>query len=282
MVASQQGDEMRRSWYVAFLIVPVLAVTLFLVLPLIVSILPTFTRPSFGLGNYIKFFSDSFNRRILYRSLRLSLITTAACAVLGLPTSYYLSLLDKSRRQMFHSVILFPLLTNAVVRGFAWIAILGKNGLANALMMKLHLIQAPLQLLYTEGAIVVGSVYLFLPVMISTLVPVMEKIGGETVEAAYTLGAPPALTFFKVVIPMSFSGLLVASVLVFAGTISAYTTPTLLGGSKNMMLATLLYQQSDTLANWDAASLLSLVMVLCSLGVMKAFDALAARLDKRG
>ena len=104
----------------------------------------------------------------------------------------------------------------------------------------------------------------------------MERIGSETVEAAETLGAPPMATFFKVVVPMSFSGVLIAAVMVFAGTISAYTTPTLLGGSKNMMLATLLYQQSDTLANWDAASLLSCVMILCSLGVMKLFDVVAA------
>ena len=278
----QLGGNMRRSWYVAFLLVPVLAVMLFLVLPMVVSILPTFTRPTFGLGNYLRFFADEFNRRILYRSLRLSLITTLGCVILGLPTSYYLSMLDERRRQILHSVILFPLLTNAVVRGFAWIAILGRNGLLNSLLSRLHLVQAPVQMLYTEGAIVIGSIYLFLPVMVSTLVPGMERIGSETVEAAETLGAPPMATFFKVVVPMSFSGVLIAAVMVFAGTISAYTTPTLLGGSKNMMLATLLYQQSDTLANWDAASLLSCVMILCSLGVMKLFDVVAARLDKRG
>lgn len=273
---------MRRSWYITFLVVPVLAVFLFLVLPLVVSILPTFTRPRFGLGNYIAFFRDPFNLRILFRSLRLSALVTVICIVLGLPASYYLSLVREERRQILHSLILFPLLTNAVVRGFAWIAILGKTGLLNQLLLALHLVREPAKLLYTEGAIVAGSVYLFLPVMISTLVPVMEKIGGETIEAAETLGAPPVVTFFKVVVPMSFSGTLVASVMVFAGAISAYTTPTLLGGSRNMMLSTLLYQQSDTLANWDAASLIAFVMILCSVGVMRLFDALAAKLDKRG
>lgn len=272
---------MRRSWYVTFLFLPGFAIILFLVIPLCLSILPTFTRPTFGLGNYIRFFSDEFNRRILYRSLRLSLITTAGCAVLGIPTSYYLSMQSERKRQILHSIILFPLLTNAVVRGFAWIAILGKNGLLNQWLVRFHLVEKPVQMLYTEGAIVVGSIYLFLPVMVSTLVPVMERIGEETIEAAETLGATPMVTFFKVVVPMSFSGTLVASVMVFAGTISAYTTPTLLGGSKNLMLATLLYQQSDTLANWDAANLLSLVMIVCSVGVMKLFDFVAKRVDRR-
>jgi putative spermidine/putrescine transport system permease protein len=137
-------------------------------------------------------------------------------------------------------------------------------------------------MLYTDFAIVVGSVYLFLPVMISTLASVMENIGEDVIEASYSLGAPPAVTFFKVIVPLSFSGVLVAGVMVFAGTISAYTTPTLLGGNQNMMLATLLYQQSNTLSNWTNSAVIAFIMILVSLGVMKVFNIIAARLDKRG
>lgn len=273
---------MRRPWFFCFLIVPFLLVTILLILPLVVSILPTFTTPSFGLSNYIAFFKDSFNRTIFFRSLRLSLITTLLCILLGLPTAYWLSLQGEKRRRILNSIILFPLLTNAVVRGFAWISILGKNGLLNQFLTGLHLSSAPVQMLYTEGAIVIGSVYLFLPTMINTLSSVMESIGSETIEAAHTLGARPSTVFLRIITPLSFSGLLVAAVMVFAGTISAYTTPTLLGGNQNMMLATLLYQQSNTLANWDAASLIAFVMILCSLGVMKVFNMLADRIDRRG
>jgi putative spermidine/putrescine transport system permease protein len=102
------------------------------------------------------------------------------------------------------------------------------------------------------------------------------------IEASYSLGAPPAVTFFKVIVPLSFSGVLVAGVMVFAGTISAYTTPTLLGGNQNMMLATLLYQQSNTLSNWTNSAVIAFIMILVSLGVMKVFNIIAARLDKRG
>lgn len=273
--------RMRKTTYLLFLAIPVLLVSLLLLLPLVVSILPTFTRPKFGLGQYVAFFKDSFNRTIFFRSLRISLITTGICVVVGLPTSYWLSLQKEHAKRLLSSLILFPLLTNAVVRGFAWISILGKNGLLNQALLSLHLVEKPMQMLYTEGAIIVGSVYLFLPTMISTLSAVMENIGSETVEAALTLGARPSKVFFRIIVPLSFSGVLVAGVLVFAGTISAYTTPTLLGGNQKMMLSTLLYQQSNTLANWDAASLLAFVMILCSLGVMKLFNVLAKNIDKR-
>ncbi|MDD3904088.1 MAG: ABC transporter permease [Sphaerochaeta sp.] len=253
-----------------------------LLLPLVFTILPSFFIPSFSLTYYTDFFQDSFSRGIFFRSLRLSLITTLICIFIGLPTSYYISLRPQRRRQIIVSLIMFPLLTDAVVRGFAWISILGKNGMINQFLMNLGIIEDPLKLLYTDFAIVVGSVYLFLPVMISTLTSVMEGIGDDVVEAAYSLGASPRVTFFKVIVPLSFSGLLVAGVLVFSGTISAYTTPTLLGGNQNMMLASLLYQQSNTLSNWTTSAVIAFIMILVSLGVMKLLNYLASRIDKRG
>ncbi len=252
-----------------------------LIVPLIATILPSFFTPSFSISAYTEFFRDPFFMTIFYRSIRLSVITTLICMVIGLPTSYFISLRGEKTRRILLSLIMFPLLTNAVVRGFAWISILGRNGLINQLLLTLGLTEAPIRLLYTDFAIVIGSVYLFLPVMISTLTSVMEGIGSEVIEAAYTLGSSPTRTFFKVIIPLSFSGLLVASVMVFSGTISAYTTPTLLGGNQNMMLASLLYQQSNTLSNWSTSAVIAFIMILISLGVMKIFNTLAVRIDKR-
>ncbi|MDT4761597.1 ABC transporter permease [Sphaerochaeta sp. PS] len=259
----------------------VLAVA-FLIIPLVFTIIPSFFVPSFSLHFYTDFFADSFTRGIFFRSIRLSAITTLICIAVGLPTSYYISLMKEKKRKIIVSLIMFPLLTNAVVRGFAWISILGKNGIINQLFLNLHIIDSPLKMLYTDFAIVVGSVYLFLPVMISTLTSVMEGIGDDVVEAAYSLGSSPMHTFFKVIIPLSFSGLLVASVMVFSGTISAYTTPTLLGGNQNMMLASLLYQQSNTLSNWTNSAVIAFIMIVVSLGVMKLFNLMASRIDKRG
>ena len=252
-----------------------------LLIPQIVTILPSFFTPSFSISSYTDFFRDPFFRTIFYRSIRLSVITTLICMAIGLPTSYYISLRREKTRRLLLSLIMFPLLTNAVVRGFAWISILGRNGLINQLFLNLGIIDDPMKLLYTDFAIVIGSVYLFLPVMISTLTSVMEGIGDDVIEAAYSLGCSPTRTFFTIIIPLSFSGLLVASVLVFSGTISAYTTPTLLGGNQNMMLASLLYQQSNTLSNWSTSAVIAFIMILISLGVMKLFNIIAAKVDKR-
>jgi len=273
---------MTKGRYLVSLAPFLLLAAVCLLIPLVFTLLPSFLTPGFSINYYTTFFTDPFTLGILFRSLRLSLITTLICIVVGLPTSYYISLMKEKRRRVILSLILFPLLTNAVVRGFAWISILGKNGLINQFLQNLGLIEAPLKLLYTDFAIVIGSVYLFLPVMLSTLTSVMEGIGDDVIEAAYSLGAPPAATFFKVIVPLSFSGVLVAGVMVFAGTISAYTTPTLLGGNQNMMLATLLFQQSNTLSNWTTSAVIAFIMILISLGVMKIFNVIASKVDKRG
>ena len=273
---------MKTSIRISFLIVPLIIVAVFLFFPLLLTVLPTFRNGnSISFSKYTAFFSDDLNRNVFFRSIRLSVITTIICMAAGIPAAYYLSRLAGTRKHILNSLILFPLLTNAVVRGFAWISILGKNGLLNQMLLHLGLIKAPVQMLYTESAIVIGSVYLFLPVMISSLTPVMEKIGSDIEEAAYTLGAGTITVFSKIIVPLALPGIITGSVLVFAGTISAYTTPTLLGGNKKMMLATLLYQQSSTLADWDSAAVISCIMIAASLGIMKIFNSAAASLDKR-
>jgi putative spermidine/putrescine transport system permease protein len=273
---------LKTSIRISFLIIPLVIVTVFLFFPLLITVLPTFRQGnSFTLSNYSTFFKDDLNRNVFFRSIRLSVITTAVCMAAGIPAAYYLSRLEGSKKHILNSLILFPLLTNAVVRGFAWISILGKNGLLNQMLLRIGLIKAPVQMLYTESAIVIGSVYLFLPVMISSLTPVMEKINADIEEAAYTLGANTAIVFSRIIIPLALPGIITGSVLVFAGTISAYTTPTLLGGNKKMMLATLLYQQSSTLADWNSAAVISFIMIAASLGIMKIFNTTAASLDKR-
>ncbi|MCR5289556.1 MAG: ABC transporter permease [Treponema sp.] len=263
------------------LLLPLSIVILFLFIPLLQNIIPTFFPEGFSCSQYQNFFADSFNRTIFFRSIKLSVLTTCICMILGIPTSYYMSRLTGNKKRILNSLILFPLLTNAVVRGFAWISILGKNGLLNDLLVKSHIISQPVQMLYTEGAIVVGSVYLFLPVMISSLTSVMEQIGVDLEEAAHTLGANVLQVFIKIIIPLAIPGVITGSVLVFAGTISAYTTPTLLGGNKNMMLATLLYQQSSVLSDWNSAAVISFIMIIVSLGIMKIFTTISSKLDRR-
>ena len=255
----------------------------FLVLPLLSSLIPTvFPESSFSLQLYIDFFKDSYFMAVLGRTLSISLIVTIFCAVLGLPAAYVISGVSKKWRGLLIALTLFPLLTNSVIRSFAWITILGKNGVINNLLMMFGVINEPMSLLYTDFSIIIGSVYLFLPTMIMTLVGVLENIDDDLLEAAATLGLSPLKGFFKIILPLSLPGMIVGSILVFTGTLTAYTTPQLLGGNKKMMLATLLYQRATTLGDWTSASVIALVMIVITFAVMKALNLLAKSMDKRG
>lgn len=178
--------------------------------------------------------------------------------------------------------VLFPLLTNSVVRSFAWINILGTNGIVNQFLLNTGFISQPVKLLYTEFAIVIGSIYLFLPLMITTLVGILENIDTEMIEAAETLGANPIVAFIKVIWPLSIPGVIVGSILVFTGTFTAYTTPQLLGGNQNMMMSTFLYQQAMSLGNWQSAGVIALIMIVTTILVMNVFNAIANMVDRRG
>ena len=255
----------------------------FLVLPLLSSLIPTvFPESSFSLQLYIDFFKNSYFMAVLGRTLSISLIVTIFCAVLGLPAAYVISGVSKKWRGILIALTLFPLLTNSVIRSFAWITILGKNGVINNLLMMFGVINEPMSLLYTDFSIIIGSVYLFLPTMIMTLVGVLENIDDDLLEAAATLGLSPLKGFFKIILPLSLPGMIVGSILVFTGTLTAYTTPQLLGGNKKMMLATLLYQRATTLGDWTSASVIALVMIVITFAVMKALNLLAKSMDKRG
>lgn len=255
----------------------------FLVLPLLSSLIPTvFPESSFSLQLYIDFFKDSYFMAVLGRTFSISLIVTIFCAVLGLPAAYVISGVSKKWRGILIALTLFPLLTNSVIRSFAWITILGKNGVINNLLMMFGVIHEPMSLLYTDFSIIIGSVYLFLPTMIMTLVGVLENIDDDLLEAAATLGLSPLKGFFKIILPLSLPGMIVGSILVFTGTLTAYTTPQLLGGNKKMMLATLLYQRATTLGDWTSASVIALVMIVITFAVMKALNLLAKSMDKRG
>lgn len=274
---------MRKNVRYTLLFPGIVLLCFFLVFPLLSSLIPTvFPESSFSLQLYIDFFKDSYFMAVLGRTLSISLIVTIFCAVLGLPAAYVISGVSKKWRGILIALTLFPLLTNSVIRSFAWITILGKNGVINNLLMMFGVINEPMSLLYTDFSIIIGSVYLFLPTMIMTLVGVLENIDDDLLEAAATLGLSPLKGFFKIILPLSLPGMIVGSILVFTGTLTAYTTPQLLGGNKKMMLATLLYQRATTLGDWTSASVVALVMIVITFAVMKALNLLAKSMDKRG
>lgn len=274
---------MKKKWHYILLIPGLSILILFLFIPLMHTIGATFIgEGGFNFDQYISFFKDEYYIQIFKRTLKISLITSIVSVVLGMPVSYYISRSNKNIRGIMIACTVFPLLTNSVVRSFAWMNILGKNGVVNTMLMNMNIISKPLNILYTEFAIIIGTVYLFLPLMIVSLVGVMENIEDDLLEAAESLGASRLIAFFKIVFPLSVPGLIVGSVLVFTGSLTAYTTPQLLGGNTNMVLSTLVYQKAMTLGDWTGASVVATIMIITTLTVIFTINKLSSKLDERG
>ncbi|WZL73701.1 ABC transporter permease [Clostridiaceae bacterium 35-E11] len=274
---------MKKKWLYMLLVPGLSMIILFLVIPLIYTIGSTFIGgEGLTFEKYVSFFTDAYYLQIFNRTLKIALITSIISMILGMPVAYYISRSNKNIRGIMIACTVFPLLTNSVVRSFAWMTILGKNGIINELLMNLHVISQPIKLLYTEFAIIIGTVYLFLPLMVVSLVGVMENIGDDLLEAAESLGANKLTAFFKIVFPLSVPGLIVGSVLVFTGALTAYTTPQLLGGNTNTVLATLIYQKAMTLGDWTGASVVATIMIVTTLTVIFVINKLASKLNERG
>ena len=273
---------MKKSIPYYFLFPGIVLLLFFLMIPLCSILWPTVFPDGFSLSAYSAFLQDEYYLEILVRTIRISIISTIVCIILGIPTAYFISRCSAKLKGVFIAISIFPMLTNSVVRSFAWINILGKNGVINNMLLGMGIIDEPIRMLYTEFSVIIGTIYLFLPIMIMTLVGVMDHIDNDMMEAAESLGANKLKAFIKIVLPMSVPGILTGAVLVFTGALTAYTTPQLLGGNKSLVLATLIYQRAMTLNDWSGAGVIACIMIVITLVVMKMLNMLAARLDKRG
>jgi putative spermidine/putrescine transport system permease protein len=249
--------------------------------PLVSVLAPSFASESSFFGRYTAFFADSYYRLIFARTIRIAIAATLICVLLGVPVSYFISRRSAGLKAFLMAVSIFPLLINSVIRSFAWINILGRNGVINTLLLNLGIIQEPLTLLYTEFSVLIGTIYLFLPLMLITLVGSMDNIEDDISEAAESLGSSRIAAFFEVVLPLSLPGILVGAVLVFTGSITAYTTPNLLGGNRNILLATFIYQQAMSLSDWTGAAVIAVIMIVITFAMVRIMQSLAHKLDRR-
>ncbi len=257
------------------------SVLLFAFLPLIQIAIPTFKSPKGFLYLYTTFLKNTYNLQVIGRTFLIAIITMIVVLLLGIPISLWIARQNSKLRSVLTVLILFPMLTNAVVRNFAWIIILGHNGIINKALIDLHLISQPINILYTDTAIIIGSVYLFLPIMIISLVGSISELNIEVEEAACILGANPWINLIKITIPQLVSGILTGCILVFAGAMTAYTTPQILGGNKNLVMSTLIYQQAMTLGNWQTASVIAIILIVISALSMLSLKKASHMLDRR-
>ena len=229
------------------------------------------------LARYRDVLVDEQFRAVYFRTLKVALIVTPIAVLLAYPSAYYVSRVSGRRRSVLMSLVILPLMTSPVARTYAWIVILGRNGIVNTTMQVLRIVPEPMRFMYTEGAIILGLLQLFLPIMVLTLVSAMENVPDDVEEAALSLGSNRLGSFVRVIVPLSFDGLILGVTLVFTGCITAYVTPAILGGSRVLTLSTLMRQEALVLMNWETATVIAVVMVLTTLVLHNGLRALRPR-----
>ncbi|SIT57028.1 Polyamine transporter subunit membrane component of ABC superfamily [Mesorhizobium prunaredense] len=198
---------------------------------------------------------------IFWRSAKLSFLTTILTLLFGFPTAYFIATRPARQRDIWLFLITIPFWTNLLIRTFAIQEVIRNEGLVNTVLIKLGIISQPIQMMFTDFALMVGMTYVYLPLMVLPLYASMEKIDFRLVEAGYDLYANRFQVLRRVIIPLVKPGIIAGSILVFIPALGAYVTPRVLGGSKNMMLGSLIELQFGQGRNWPLGSALSLSLM---------------------
>ena len=244
-----------------------------LVLPMLLIVIYSFGEPgnsivSFSLtfDHYVKFFTDPDFLIILWRSLVIALKTTIICLLIGYPVAYFISRCDEKWQNILVLSITLPTWINALVRTYAWIGLLSEGGLVQKILNFFGMGGG--ELLYTEGAVLLGMVYNFVPFMILQINTSLCKMDHSLSEASADLGATPTQTFTKVIFPLSLPGVINGITLVFLPAVSSFFIPKLLGGGQYFLIGNLIENQFITVGEWNFGSAISVIMAIIMMLLM--------------
>ncbi|MCG9129904.1 ABC transporter permease [Candidatus Poribacteria bacterium] len=260
---------MRSKSRIIFLLSPVICwLLLFFLLPLTYVIIYSFLkRDPYGgiqwtltLENYLRSF-DGLYLQVLWRSITTGFVCTIFCLTIGYPFAYYLAVFKPKYRNILLLLVVIPFWINFLIRTFAWILILRKEGILNSFLTVLIPGIQPLELLNTPIAVQIGLVYTYLPFMILPLYASLEQIDFSLIDAAKDLGASPRKAFIHITFPLSLPGILAGSMLVFIPTVGAFLTPDLLGGGKVSYIGNIIERQFKSALDYPFGSALSIVLM---------------------
>src|SRR6266700_4527923 len=228
----------------------------------------------FTLAAYRQLFASSVYLDVLLITLKISFFTTLLSVIAGYPVAYLISMLGRERKTVLLTWVLLSFWTSFLVRAFAWIVLLGRNGVVNKLLIALGILDAPASLLYNFGAVLVGMVHALLPLAVLTMLSVMENIDRTLPRAAATLGARPGTAFWKIYFPLSLPGVAAAAIMVFVTATGFFIVPALLGGRRETMITQLIIDQVQQTMNWGFAGAISVLLLVVVLIVFAAYDRL--------
>ena len=257
---------------------------LFIVIPLILIVFFSFTkqvdgRYMFTLDNFDKFFNVMYFK-VVRRSLVLAFISTVLCLIVGYPTAYIISKAKPSRRATLLLLCILPMWMNFLLRTYAWSAILGKNGFINTLLGMVGL--GPINILYTDAAVLLGMVYNFLPFMILPIHTILSKMDQDLINAAKDLGANNFQVFTKVIFPLSLPGVISGITMVFMPAVSTFVISKLLGGGQFYLIGNLIEQEFMSVGDWHFGSAISIFMMIIILISMAIMNKYSSGKDKEG
>lgn len=241
----------------------------------------TFISLPVNLDAYRQLFNPLYLEVFLH-SLYMAAMTTLICLLIGYPFAWALSRVEKRRQMLLIFLLIVPFWTNSLVRTYALKLILATNGLLNSALMSLGLIDEPAQLLYTEGAVVVGLVYLLLPFMILPLYSVFEDLRQDVLLASHDLGAGRVATFKNVIVPLTLPGVLAGVMLVLLPAMGLFFVPDILGGSRNLLVGNVIKNQFLDARNWPFGAAASIVLTLTMALLMFAHRLSKRRIGEEG
>lgn len=264
-------------WLAAFFFIPFLVVFKISLSEAMIAIPPysplfewdpdsAFATLKVTFGNYLFLFESRFYLDAYLSSLRIAAISTFFTLIVGFPIAYLIARSGPTMRTVLLSLVILPFWTSFLLRVYAWMALLKKNGLVNEVLMSIGLIDQPLQMLQTDFAVYLGIVYTYLPFMILPLYTTLEKMDLSLIEAAQDLGAKPWRAFCLVTLPLAKPGIIAGCMLVFIPAVGEYVIPALLGGSDTLMIGRVLWDEFFLNRDWPLASAVAIVMLIVLVG----------------
>lgn len=293
--AAQETTRRRGEWYVtAALLAPPLALLMALFLmPAGLMVGYSFWRlndlfqieAAWSLEQYARIFGEPFYLRVLLRSAWLALLTTMICLLIAFPLAYYLVRMTTRRvRVLLLLALIVPGWVSVLIRTYAWNMVIGESGLLNYMLLVLGIVDEPVRILFTETAVVIGLIYIYLPYMLVPVYASMERLDPTLLEAAENLGAGPAARFWRVILPLTLPGIAAGSLITFIPALGEYLVPNLLGGLRGQMYANLITQAFSDF-NWPLGAALGVVLgvsvlaLLLALGRMTSLERMLASRD---
>jgi len=269
-MTAAMGARALRQWLP---LAPALAfLAVFFVYPLARMLALSMEAPEGPFSYYASILASPVYMTVLGLTFKTALGVTVLCVVLGVPTAYLLASLQGTWRNVLLVAVVLPFLTSILIRTYAWMAILGRNGVVNQLLLRAGLTEAPLRLMHNELGVYVGMVHVLLPFMILPVFSVMSAIDHRLLRAAESLGASPRRALLTVFLPLALPGIASGALLVFLIAIGFYITPALLGGPKQVMISNLIEVQVTELLQWGFGSALAFVLLAATVLLMVLFD----------